>query len=70
MVIIWDDAYTDGGWEEIPEQLNSSIATSVGFLVKETDHHILIASSCDGTHINGRLQIPKGMIKTLKIIKK
>ncbi len=68
VVIIWDDAETAGGWEEVPEEMKPALATSMGFLVKESDDHILIASSYDDKHTNGRLQIPKGMIKDMRYL--
>lgn len=64
----WDDAEVDTGWTETPDKLEPSIATTVGFLVKETRNHILIASTYDELHINGTIQIPKKMIKTRKEI--
>ena len=47
------------------------IALSVGFLVKETDDHIQIAqdTDADGAH-NGRSQIPRGMVKRMKVLRK
>lgn len=70
VVIIWDDAETAGGWEEIPEEIKPAIATSMGFLIKESDDHVLIASSYDERHVNGRLQIPRGMIKQITYLVK
>ena len=67
--IEWDDATTDNGWEEVPENLEPSLAITVGFLVRETKDHLLIASTYDETHTNARLQIPKKLIKSRKEIK-
>ena len=70
--IEWDDAAgLRHGWESSIEKLEPQTVLSVGFLLKETDDHIVIAQDVDaeGQH-NGRSQIPKGMIKKIKVIKK
>lgn len=66
--IEWDDAEADNGWEEAPVDLKEAIAITVGFLVRETEKHLLIASSYDNHHTNGRLQIPRGMVKSMKVL--
>lgn len=66
--VIWDDASTDNGWEPVPEELKAELVTTVGFLVRETDKHLLIANSYDPNHTNGRIQIPVGMIVSRKVI--
>lgn len=70
VVVEWDDAETSGGWEEPPAELGEAIAITVGFLIRETTKHLLIASSYDSTntHTNGRIQIPIGMIKTRVVL--
>jgi len=71
----WDDAESTYGWElESALDPKEALATTVGFLVKETPTHIVIASSVsheeeEGHTTNNRLQIPKGMIKETIIIK-
>lgn len=66
--VIWDDASTDNGWEAVPESLVPELVTTVGFLVRETDKHLLIASSYDPNHTNGRIQIPLGMVVSRKVL--
>ncbi len=68
----WDDASGfRHGWFGKLDALEPQMALSVGFLIRETDDHIMIASDTDseGNH-NGRTQIPRGMVKRLKILKK
>lgn len=70
--VIWDDA-TDlpTGWSaEVPEP-EPALVLSVGFLINETDEHIVLALDVDasGNH-NGRSQIPKGMVKQRKTLRK
>jgi len=70
--VIWDDAQgLRHGWSSKEEKLEPSIALSVGFLVKHTDDHILIAQDTDeeGSH-NGRTQIPRGMVKRMRVLRK
>lgn len=70
--VIWDDAAgLRHGWMDEKEELKPQLVLSVGFLIQETDDHIVIAMDTDqeGAH-NGRSQIPRGMIKHMKILKK
>lgn len=69
LVVTWDDAESDDGWEEAPTTLEAALATSVGFLVRQTQEYILLAQSYDNGHTNGRFQIPKVNIKDMKEIK-
>lgn len=67
--IVWDDAESlEAGWDTPPTTLKESLAMTVGFLVKETKKHVMISHTTDGNNINGRLQIPKGMIKSMKVL--
>lgn len=66
--VIWDDASTDNGWEPVPDQLVPELVTTVGFLVRETEQHILIANSYDPNHTNGRIQIPIRMVVSRKVL--
>ena len=69
VIVIWDDAESDDGWEEAPTELEPALATSVGFLVRQTKDYLLLAQSYDNGHTNGRFQIPKVNIKEMKEIK-
>jgi hypothetical protein len=70
--IQWDDAATDHGWQQ-PDEIEPHVemALTVGFVVKETADHVVIASTVgeDGS-CNGRIQIPKKMIRKRRIIRK
>lgn len=69
--VYWTDAETDSGWEH-PGEKNPTVplVVTVGFLVNETDQLVSIASTTgeDRAH-NSRIQIPKGMIKEMRILK-
>jgi hypothetical protein len=70
--VIWDDAAgLKDGWKATHEMPDPYIALSVGFLLQDTGQHIIIAQDTDaeGSH-NGRTQIPSGMVKRIKVLKK
>lgn len=68
--VIWDDAEVGSGWEAA-EDPKEALVLTVGFLVKKTRKHVIIAGSITtGEHnTNQRIQIPKGMIKSIEVIK-
>lgn len=70
--VIWDDAAgLKDGWKATNEMPEPYIALSVGFLIRDGEHHIIIAQDTDeeGSH-NGRTQIPRGMVKRIKVLRK
>jgi len=74
--VIWDDATSlSQNWENKDEfakkPLKPEIVLSVGFLVKESDDYLVLAmdTDSDGDHAS-RSQIPKGMVRKLKILRK
>lgn len=70
--ITWDDASElTSGWSAEIERTEPALALSVGFLIRDTKDHIVIAQDIDPDgHHNGRSQIPKGMVKILKVLRK
>jgi hypothetical protein len=70
--VIWDDAAgLRHGWEDKVEKLEPQLCMSVGFLIFENTDHIILAMDMDaeGNH-NGRSQIPKGMVKAVRVLRK
>jgi hypothetical protein len=70
--VTWNDAsaLTDG-WTDEVEKDEPQLALSVGFLIRDTKEHIIIAQDIDEHgHHNGRSQIPKGMVKRIKILRR
>lgn len=70
--VTWDDASgLRHGWATKQEMPEPALALSVGFLILETKDHIIIAQDTDseGSH-NGRSQIPRGMVKRIKTLRK
>ena len=59
----WDDACADNSWASVREpELKEAVVTTLGFLIKENDRHILIASTYDEENMNCSIQIPKHSI--------
>lgn len=74
--VLWDDAtHLEYGWktdEEFKtEVLKREMVMSVGFLVAEAPEHIVLAMDVDkdGQH-NQRGQIPRAMVKHIRVIRK
>jgi hypothetical protein len=70
--VIWNDASElTSGWTDQIEKDEPALALSVGFLVRETKDHIIIAQDTDEAgHHNGRSQIPRGMVQKIKVLRK
>ena len=68
----WDDASEMApGWADEVEKVEPSMALSVGFLIQHDKHHLVIALDTDENgHHNGRSQIPSGMVKKIKVLRK
>lgn len=67
--IRWDDAAASNSWERPDNmELSHQIVVTVGFVVKETRAHLVLASTYDETHVNAAIQIPKGMILSRKLL--
>ena len=68
--ILWDDASVDNSWGD-PEtlEIDATPNVTVGFLVKETDNHVVVVSTYSHEDwVNARVQIPKGMITARGIL--
>ena len=71
--VLWDDATELDGWQEEheEEELKRCLILSVGFLVKKTKSHIVLAMDLSHDRMrNGRSQIPLGMVQKIKVLKK
>ena len=70
MLVVWDDASSlDAGWYDPDEVPKNQLVTTVGFLVAESEEHVVLAQSTDDVWVNGRFQIPKKMIREMKPLK-
>lgn len=70
--VIWNDASDlTGGWAKEIDEDEPALALSVGFLIRQTEEHIIIALDTDSEgHHNGRSQIPRGMVKKMRVLRK
>lgn len=61
VIILWIDSTEQYGWNEQHDLPQVAECTTVGFLVSETDHQVVIASSRGKTNgnLNGVIAIPK-----------
>ena len=71
--VIWEDAAGhEAGWMKVGTiDIEPQMVLSVGFLLVCDKRHIVLAQDVDedGGH-NGRTQIPRGMVKRLRVLKK
>jgi hypothetical protein len=76
--VVWLDAEASASWEtelESGTSEDTALVLTVGFLVKETKAFYYISGTVsrdeDGVlHWNGRLRIPRAMVKKLKVLQK
>lgn len=73
MVEVWwnDASEMEAGWSDEIQKPVPALALSVGFLVHKDREHVVLALDTDeqGMH-NGRGQIPAGMVKKIKVLRK
>ena len=63
--ILWDDAEGESGWSEEPiAPLTPTLATTIGFLIRDEPNYVLVADSYfSGSRvIGGTNKIPRKMI--------
>jgi len=70
--LVWDDADTTAEWTTEVDDKEELVHT-LGFLVKETKNSYYIAHTVyvdeeDKLTFNGRIRIPKGMVKEFNVI--
>lgn len=70
--IWWDDASEmEAGWSDEVKSPEPALALSAGFLIMKTKDHVVMALDTDEQgHHNGRSQIPIGMVKKIKVLRK
>ena len=69
--VIWDDAAAqENGWSNVVTA-EPQLVLTVGFLIYRRRDYVVIASDtdADGGH-NGRTQIPRGMVKSMRVLRK
>jgi len=68
--VYWTDAQSSHGWEDDTPEVDTPLVLTVGFLIKESETGVRIASTIgnDNTN-NSRIDIPVKMIESIKDIK-
>lgn len=69
--VLWDDPQGTSGWQAPPKELKPTPMLSVGFLVKKTDKHIMLAACYEtgDVDISSTDTIPVGTIISMKQLK-
>lgn len=67
--VYWTDAQTSHGWEDDQSEIETPLVLTVGFLIKESEKGIRIASTVGEGQTNARMDIPAKMIESIKDIK-
>ncbi len=67
IVVIWEDMFTKDEWQHDEFEIEPSIQNSIGWLIKSTDDHIVIAQnvSDDGAYF-ACLVIQKPCIREIR----
>jgi hypothetical protein len=71
VMVVWDDATELDGWTDGDEEIKPCLVYSVGYLVRKTKDHIVLAQdiAADGMQC-GRGQIPRGMVRKITTLRK
>jgi len=72
LYVKWVDALSSVGWEEIDpvvKQFGAVECESIGYLLHEDDEQIILAATVSEKESNSRIAIPKGWIKSRRVIK-
>lgn len=70
--VVWNDACDqESGWQDGVKHPRPHLVLSVGFLLSKGNGHYVLAMDLDeGSLHNGRAQIPSGMVKKIKVLRK
>lgn len=71
--VLWLDAVTHNEWtyiEDITDAVAPSLTITVAFLLKEDDTAYYMASTYHEDQSNAQITVPKGMVKSFRVIKK
>ena len=73
LLIVWEDAVSDNGWQLKEEVSETHTCSSIGVLIKETDKYVVLGGSWSDENgeleTNNRITIPKGWIVSRKVVK-
>jgi len=71
--VIWLDATTHNAWidiEDVIEEVAPALTMTVAFLLKEDASAYYMASTYHDCQANAQITVPKGMVKSFRVIKK
>jgi hypothetical protein len=63
--VTWNDALAVAMWCKHTEPMEAQICTTVGFLVAEDDHHVMIAATVSDDEYIAAQQIPRALIQAM-----
>ena len=66
--VTWHDALAVACWTKAAHPMEPQVCVTVGFLVAEDDHHVLIAATISDDEYTAGMQIPRGMIQQMSEI--
>ena len=66
--VTWHDALAVAIWSKHSEPMAAQVCTTVGFLVSEDDHHVLIAATISDDEYTAGMQIPRAMIQAIDVV--
>lgn len=69
VMVEWDDACMSGHWiDGKPSKPKAEIVWSVGYLARKTKRHIVLVQSMSEDVHGNALQIPRGMILSMRVL--
>ncbi len=63
--VTWDDALAVACWTKVGEPMEAQICVTVGFLVGESEHHVMIAATVSDDEFIAAQQIPRALIRQM-----
>lgn len=63
--VTWWDALAVAMWCKKTEPMEAQICVTVGFLVAEDEHHVMVAATVSDDEYIAAQQIPRGLIRSI-----
>lgn len=61
-LVKWHDAHSDDSWQDIPDEYETVLVESVGYIVEQDDGVVLIPNLIADSQCFGTVHIPRGCI--------
>ncbi len=66
-VVEWEDsAIPPDPWMDHDDDVRPVVATTVGYLVRRSKKHVLMANSLTGRQMGGVMSIPRSAVRSMK----